>query len=94
MSLRTLYSSSGWLSSEPVLSHQPYMSAAQFNSLERGVQEDRERREEMDATHHEGPHARLLQNYSSLPMKYELERQPLTVRHHFCVMVLHRQASL
>lgn len=41
VSLRTLYSSNGWLSSEPVLSHQPYMPAVQalvqFNSLERGV---------------------------------------------------------
>lgn len=98
MSLRTPYSSHGWLSSEPVLSHQPYKPAVQgliqFNSLEKGVQRDREQKGEMDATSHEGPHARLLQNYSSLQINYELEFPPLTVRNHFYVTVLHRQSSL
>lgn len=89
MSLRTFCSLGGWLSSKSVLSHQPYMPAVQvlvqFRSLERGAQTDRWQRGEVDATCHEGPHARLLENYSSLQMKYEPECQPFTVSHHFCV---------
>lgn len=75
MSLRTLHSPNGWLSSKPVLSHQPYMLAVQalvqFNNSERGVQRHGEQRGEMEATSREGPHARLLQNYSSQQIKYE-----------------------
>lgn len=61
----------------------------------RGVfRETGSREGQMDATGHEGSHAHLLQNYSSLQMKYEPECQPLTVRHHFHRTVLHWEASL
>lgn len=80
MSLRTLHSSNGWLSSKSVLSHQPYILAVealvQFNSLERGVQRHWEQRGEMGATSCEGPHACLLQNYSSQQIKYEPVQPP------------------
>lgn len=79
MSLRTLDSSNGWLSSEPVLSHQPYMPAVQvlvqFKSLEK-VQTDREQRGEIKATSHEGPHASLPQIYSSLQISMSWSANP------------------
>lgn len=86
MSLRTLHSSKGWLSSKSGLSHQPYMLAVkilvQFNSSERGVQRHGEQRGEMGATSCEGPHTCLLQNYSSQQVKDEPVQTP------------HSQASL
>lgn len=54
----------------------------QFNSLERGVQKHGEQRGEMEAISCEGPHACLLQNYSSQQIKYEP------------VQIPHSQASL
>lgn len=47
-----------------------------FNSLERGVQRHWEQRGEMGATSYEGPHACLLQNYSSQQIKYEPVQTP------------------
>lgn len=66
----------------------------QLQSLERGVQRDREQRGEMDAIGQEGPRARLLRNYSSLEMRCEPESHTLAVRHHCYATVLHRRASL